>query len=746
MDLFDLAAKITLDSSEYEKGIKGAAEKAQSTFGSKLATAAKVGATAIAAASSAVAGFVGSSVKVGASFESSMSQVAATMGYTVDELNTAGSEAAETYATLSAFAQQMGSTTAFSASQAADALNYMALAGYDAETSMSVLPTVLNLAAAGGIDLAYASDMVTDASSALGLSIDETTDLVDQMARASSKSNTSVEQLGEAILTIGATARSVSGGTVELSTILGALADNGIKGAEGGTHLRNMILSLQSPTDDAKAALDSLGIAIYDSDGNMRSMVDIVGDLQEGIGDMDGASRDAIISGIFNKTDLAAVNALLNTSQERFDELSASIADSSGAAEQMAAVQLDNLEGDITLFKSALEGAQIAISEGLMPSLRDFVQFGSGAISTLTQAFQEGGLSGAMGALGGIISDALAMITDMLPEIVEAGAELLMSLTSGVIENLPLLVDVALQIITMLATGLAENLPELIPTIVDVILQIVNTLTDPANLTSLVEAAIAIIMGLANGLIAALPQLIAQAPVIISNLVTAILQNLPLLIDSGVQLIVQLVAAIGSALPQLLQAGLEIVSTVAEGLVNAFGTLVEKGAEIVTKVKEGFSSAVDGAKQWGKDLIDNFKAGLVEKWNSLKETVSNVAGTIKDLLGFSEPKEGPLSNFHTYAPDMMDLFAKGIRDNENVVRAQIEKSFDFGEIGTINGTAPMVGTSSDSGIVSAMQEMVSAIQGMGFYMDTGVLVGQVSPGVDNNLGGRYNYAQKGLAV
>lgn len=313
------------------------------------------------------------SVKTTADFESSMSQVAATMGFTVDELNDESSEASKSISTLSSFAKQMGETTKFSASEAADALNYMALAGYDAETSMKMLPTVLNLAAAGNIELATASDMVTDAQSALGLTLDETADMVDQMAAAASKSNTSVAQLGEAYLKIGATARNLSGGTAELSTMLGVLADNGIKGAEGGTHLRNILLSLQSAAVDGAVDFGDFAVAIYDSDGNMRSMVDIIADMQDGLGGMSQEAKDAIVSGVFNKTDLASVNALLGTSQNRFHELGSAISDSSGAAQNMADTQLNNLNGQLTLLKSALEGAAISIGELLMPYIQKLV-------------------------------------------------------------------------------------------------------------------------------------------------------------------------------------------------------------------------------------------------------------------------------------------------------------------------------------------------------------------------------------
>ena len=420
MDVFDLYAKISLDTTQYQNGLKEASNNTKS-FGSKLASglgsAAKLAGAAITAASTAAVAFGASSVKAGAEFDSSMSQVAATMGKTVDEIQE-----------LRDFAQEMGSTTAFSASQAADALNYMALAGYDANKSMEMLPNVLNLAAAGGIDLAYASDMVTDAASALGLSTEETTAMIDQFAVAAQKSNTSVSQLGEAILTIGATAANVKGGTQELATVLGALADNGIKGSEGGTHLRNMLLSLQDAAEDGAVDFGEFSVSVYDADGNMRSMIDIIGDMQEGMDGMSQAAKDATISGVFNKTDLASINALLNTTQDRFEELGNAIEDSKDAAAEMAATQLDNLTGDVTLFKSALEGAQIAISDQLTPSLREFVQFGSEALSTLTEGIKGEGLSGAMASLGETIANGLSMAVKNLPAAIDAGVELLTGL------------------------------------------------------------------------------------------------------------------------------------------------------------------------------------------------------------------------------------------------------------------------------------------------------------------------------
>lgn len=194
------------------------------------------------------------------------------------------------------------------------------------------------------------------------------------MAKTASSTNTSVAQLGEGILTIGATARTVQGGTAELNTALGILANNGIKGAEGGTHLRNVILSLQNPTDKAASQMEALGVSVYDSEGNMRSLNDILGDLNASMDGMTSQEKANIISQIFNKTDLSAVNALLANTGDTWDELQQSIVNSGGAAQQMADTQLDNLSGQLTLLKSALEGLAISFGEILMPMVRSAVE------------------------------------------------------------------------------------------------------------------------------------------------------------------------------------------------------------------------------------------------------------------------------------------------------------------------------------------------------------------------------------
>ena len=394
-----------IDNSGFDKGINSLTVAAGTAIGN-------IAANMVSQISEAVAQIPTQMIAVGSGFEASMSQVAATMGIT---------SAAEEFDILSNAAKEMGETTKFSASQAGEALNYLALAGYDAEKAVSALPTVLNVAAAGGMELAAASDMITDAMSALGLETSQMSDFSDKLAVTAQKSNTSVSQLGEAILTVGGTAKNLAGGVTEMNTVLGILADNGIKGAEGGTALRNIILSLTAPTDKAAEAIDGLGVAVFDNEGKMRSLQDIIYDLNDALGTMTDADRSQALSDIFNKVDLKSVNALLGTSAERFDELSGYIDNCSGAAADMASTMDDNLKGDLTIMQSALEGLGIAAYEKFQSPMRSAVQSVTADIGTLSQSITNGKLSGSFDK-----------ISDGVSKIVSSGAE---KLANDIIPN-----------------------------------------------------------------------------------------------------------------------------------------------------------------------------------------------------------------------------------------------------------------------------------------------------------------------
>ena len=478
------------DNSKFQSDVnqtENIAKSKTSAIGSFAKTAVVGIGAAVAAVGAGMVAFAKDSIGVGSEFDKSMSQVAATMGTTVDQISE-----------LRDFAMDMGATTAFSATEAAEALNFMALAGYDAETSMKMLPNVLNLAAAGNMSLARASDMVTDAQTALGLTLPETEKLVDKMAKTSSKTNTSVEQLGDAILTVGGTAKSLKGGTTELATMLGVLADNGIKGAEGGTALRNVILALSAPTDTAAKKLDELGVSAYDADGNMRALPDVFADLNHAMEGMTQGEKTEVLNTIFNKVDLKSANALLATTGSRFNELETAIDGATGAAEQMASTQLDNLAGDVTLFKSALEGAKITVSNSLTPALRTFVQFGTKEITKLDKAFQRGGLNGFAEQLGKSLGDAVKMLVKQVPKFVQAAGKLAFalvdSLGSSLVSNFPKILKTLIKSLGDLAKSLISRIPDIMGGIGSMIGEVI------ANIPNLLELGVEIAKGLIQGI------------------------------------------------------------------------------------------------------------------------------------------------------------------------------------------------------------------------------------------------------
>ena len=349
----------------------------------------------------------------------------------------------------------------------------------------------------------------------------------------------------------------------------------------------------------------------------------------------------------------------------------------------MADTQLDNLAGDITLFESALEGAKIAVSDGLTPSIRDLVQFGTDGVSRLTTAFREGGLSGAMDIFGSIIADGLAMLTEKLPQVVEAGMSLLSALVEGIIQNLPALAEAAVQIILILAQGISEDLPELIPTIVEVILQIVNVLTDPTNLMMLIDAAVQIILALAEGLIAAIPELIGAVPEIVKNLVQALIEAAPELLAAAFELVAKLTWGIIEAIPELLLAVPELILAFASGLVDGIGTIIETGGRLVEGLIEGimgsYNHFIDSIKQFFDNFIKSVKNflgihspstvfsdigknlinGLI---NGVKSLINNVIATGKNLVtGFVNIFKNLPSSFVTIGKNMITGLINGVK-------------------------------------------------------------------------------------
>jgi len=433
----------------------------------------------------------------------------------------------------------------------------------------------------------------------------------------------------------------------------------------------------QDASDDQVAAFQRLGLSMED----VASMTteDLFAAVISGLQGMEeGTERTALATDLLGRGAME-MGALLNTSSEDTQAMRDRVRELGGVmsndAVKAAAAYQDSLQDMQTAFSSLSRNLVTEFLPGItsvMDGLTDLfagdsegglAQISEGIDSIITgiteklPEFLDVGIE--------IIDSILDAIIENLPKLLDAGSDAVMTIVDGLLDNLPEIVQTGLEVIVSLAQGIADNLPELIPTIVDVILEIVNILTDPDNLSSMIDAALQIILALAEGLIRAIPQLIQAVPQIIANLIQAIVTNAPKLLSSGMELVKTLANGILNSARMLMSAGPQLISQVIQGIRQRFQNLTTIGQNIVIRVKNGFVQKIRDAWQWGKDLIQNFINGL--KSVPIVGAVSGIAGTVKKYLGFSEPELGPLSNFHTFAPDMMQLWAKGIYDNVGLV-------------------------------------------------------------------------------
>lgn len=596
---YSITGDTKLDTSGFTKGVSSMTVAA----GNLISDLTKTAATKLA-------GLAKSSVSVGMNFDASMSQVAATMGTTVDQIDN-----------LTKVAKEMGSTTKFTATQAADALNYLALAGYDADKAAEVLPSVLNLAAAGGMDLAYASDLVTDAMASLNIEANKQNvdDFGNKLAMAASKANANVSQLGEAILTVGGTAANLKGGTTELTTALGLLANVGIKGAEGGTHLRNIILSLQSPTDEAAKKMQKLGLQVYDSQGKMRGLNDILSDLNSAMNGMTQGQKDSIINQLFNKTDLAAVNGLLAAQGEQWDTLAAQIDSADGAMGQMAETQIDNLQGAMTIMSSAFEGMQLAVYDELEPTLTEAVKWGTDCLTQLTTALSEGGPEAMLAAAGEIISDLAAGIAEQLPGLMTTGVEIITQLAQNLTDTMPAMLDTGAEVLAALAQGIINATPALLTSATEIIAEFMLYLGDHAD------------------------EIMDTGMQLLESLVIGITDNLPQLITAAAALIANWAAALIAHLPDILKCGAAMLTTLVDGIVCSLENLAEAALACVAKLVGVWDGSMDEWGHIGENIVSGLLNGIKGAWNRLAKWVSNgingLVSGVKGRLGIHSPSK-----------------------------------------------------------------------------------------------------------
>ena len=598
----------------------------------------------IAAAGSGVLAFGGYAVSAGKNFEKSMSNVMATMGITKDTIQ----DGQNSYELLAETAKKMGETTKFSASESADALNYLALAGYDAQKACEALPAVLNLAQAGDMDLARTSDLVTDAMSALGIEAtnENLTHFGDVLAKTSSRSNTSVAQLGEAMLVCGGQSRLAGLELEETSTMLGILADNGIKGAEGGTALRNLLKNIYTPTSQASKAMQALGIQTSDTDGNLRNVQDILIDTMSALENLSEADKMTAMGDIFDVRTIAAASATLNNCSERYNELYGEIMDCNGAMEQMAETQNDNLEGDIYSLKSAFEAVGVAVEEKLNKSLRNAVQLGTSYLRKLNDSFKKNGFDGLAKALGDTLGDAITKVSAKIPDFINIGSSIVKSFMQGISDNSTVLATSASEIVSSLATGILD----LFPMFITVGGQLVSDFADGISekLPELSSKAFDVAEWLYNGFKANFTKIIDFGTEIITGLGDRLAENAGRISDEGAEIIDGLADSIAENLPKIIDTALELTEKFGDKISENSEKIVSAGVKIISSLVEGIKKSIPKVLKTAKQVIKDFSDALGEEFKIIKpftdviqaltdnfETVAGVIGTaVTAVMGF----------------------------------------------------------------------------------------------------------------
>jgi TP901 family phage tail tape measure protein len=394
----------------------------------KLAAVSTAAATAVAGAAAAVVGY---SVKVGASFEKAMSEVQAISGASGESLEN-----------LTEKAKEMGRTTAFSASEAAEAMKYMAMAGWKEQDIISGISGVMNLAAASGESLGSVSDIVTDAMTAFKMSSEQAEHFADVLAATSSSANTNVEMLGMSFKQSAALAGTMGYSIEDVSLALGLMANAGIKGETAGMAIKNSIANMASPTKSMAAVMDQLNLSLTDSNGNMKDFRTVLTEVRKGFSGLSKDEQAAAAATLFGKEAMAGMLSIVGASDADFNKLADAIDNSSGSAKKMADVMLDNLSGQFTMLKSVTEGIGISIYDKFKRPLTDALKSVTKNFEGLAKSLESGALSGGLDTLAKTISDALVGISnwlvDVLPTIINFTTnfiELISAVSGAIIDN-----------------------------------------------------------------------------------------------------------------------------------------------------------------------------------------------------------------------------------------------------------------------------------------------------------------------
>lgn len=697
-------------------------------FGENIA---KVGGDMTKKITTPIVGLATAAVKTTGDFDAAMSQVSAVSGATGDDL-----------LALREKAKEMGETTKFSASESAEAMNYMAMAGWKTEDMLNGIEGIMNLAAASGENLGTTSDIVTDALTAFGLTAADSGHFADVLAAASANANTNVGMLGESFKYVAPVAGAMGYSAEDTSFALGLMANSGIKASQAGTALRSIMTRMAKPTKESGTAMEELGLSLTDANGNMYSFSTIMQDMREAFGGLvletdsgraalaeldaqlaDGSitedqyaqSIDTLLESengataaeqarlaamLAGKQGMSALLAIVNASDEDYEKLALAIDTSSdsidgfnGQAEKMANVMLDNLPGQITLLKSEIEGIAIQFGEILVPIIREQVlPVIQGFLDKLkeltpeqkTQILQIAAIVAAVGPVLLIVGKVIMAVGTIISTIglLVSGIGALITIITPIGLIVGGIIAAVIAAIVLLVTNweaISLKIQEILAALHDKWVEIWTAIKDKA---------VEILTAIKNFITNTLNNIKAFWTTTwtnIKNKATEILNAIKTAISNIVN---NIKTSWTESWTKIKTTVHDIFDRMREGIKQRMDRIRDSIGEVVDKIKSTFTDLIDNALDWGSDLVHNIAEGIRSAIGSVRDAASSAADAIASFLHFSRPDEGPLRSIYSWMPDMMHELATGmignigeVRKAAGIVAGTIAGGYGFGGVG-----------------------------------------------------------------
>lgn len=653
-------AKLTLD------GLKVSGEKTLAVL-SKIASiglsSLNASITTATAGLTALAGGMGAlltkSTEIGQSFESSMSQVLATMGKTKDSLTEINGQNVNIYDTLSDKAKELGASTQFSASEVADAFNYMALAGWDVEKQLSSIDGVLSLSAASGLELGTTCDIVTDYLSAFGMTAEQSGQMADMMAYAQSNANLTVSALAESWKNCAAN-MNANGQSIETTTaLLSKMADQGFKGSEAGTALTAIVRDMSNSMEDGAIKIGDTSVAVADAEGNYRDLTDILVDVDKAVGNLPETARTTALSTTFTADSIKGMNLLLNAGVDNIKEFEDNLSDMSvieGFASKSAETMNDNLEGDLKALSSASEGVSIAIYDKLSPSLRDLAQNGTSYLQQFNDALDSGDGAEGILAFASSIGDVLAKAVEdngkMLQTATSIGASFINALINGIKKNQDKIsknivsniqqglfvtedvftnfYNLGFKLVSSIAEGLSKNPKQFQSLTEDLLTNISSTFTQYSSKLS--QSGVVILKSILKGMSNSSKAISKDITTLVSDIAKILAENIADFLTIGVDIIVGIAEGIKEGAKNTDISTKEIINAIAFGISSNKDRLFDTAWTIISAIGSGILQELPQLSQYAIDIITSLANFVSEHAKEIGSGAVNLIETLAELL------------------------------------------------------------------------------------------------------------------